>query len=107
MVRKTKKKREFNQTLLGYQLEHYAPLEYRFILEASGDKNPAADLIEAVSYTSLNPFFRTHEFRAALMEYRNTGLYPARAIKPLASREMKCIRYKKKLIKQMKNSIKS
>lgn len=36
---------------------------------------PDADLIEAISYSSKNPYFRTEEFRLRLILYRNEGCY--------------------------------
>lgn len=52
------------------------PLEFDLIMNTVGLNGvPDADLIEAVSYSSSNPFFRTQEFRRQLIKYRNEGCF--------------------------------
>lgn len=67
-------KRKFDETRLGYLLKMEAPTEYNLIIELNRTA-PDADLIEYVSYSSTNTFFRKAKFRKALIEYRKTGLY--------------------------------
>jgi hypothetical protein len=44
------------------------------ILQIAGPNGkPDADLIEAISYSSINPYFRTVSFRKALIKYRQRG----------------------------------
>lgn len=93
--RKLKQKSSFVETKLGYLISRTAPLEYSIILEVSGDCAPSADMIEALSYVSLDPIFRTADFRLALMEYRKTGLRPPRVVKPVVSKELKYIKYRR------------
>jgi hypothetical protein len=74
------------------------------ILEASGDIAPSPYLIEAVTYASLNPFFKTEKFRLALREYYHSGLSPKKPIKPTPSREVKYIRLRREMNKVAQNS---
>ena len=43
---------------------------------------PDGELIEAVSYSSANPFFRTEEFRWFLIQYRREGCHAEHPKKP-------------------------
>lgn len=43
---------------------------------------PDADLVEAVSYSSKNPYFRTADFRRVLILYRDEGCYAEHPKKP-------------------------
>lgn len=43
---------------------------------------PEADLVEAISYSSTNPFFRTEEFRWMLIKYRKEGCFAEHPYKP-------------------------
>lgn len=99
-VGRKKIKRSFPETFIGFVLAHRTPLEYRLILEASGDSAPSADLIEAVSYASLDPYFRSAEFRKALLSYRRTGLY-TKPIRTSLERELYFIRFRRERIKQL------
>lgn len=61
---------------LGYHLRLQAPLEYDLIMQVIGPNGvPDGDLIEAVSYSSTNPFFRTENFRWLLIRYRREGCH--------------------------------
>lgn len=77
-----RKKRLFEETRVGHFLKYEAPLEYNLIMDANGTLSaPSADLIEAISYASLNPLFKKPKFRRSLIEYRATGLYPGKPMK--------------------------
>ena len=43
---------------------------------------PDADLIEAISYSSKNSYFRTEDFRRFLILYRHEGCYAEHPKKP-------------------------
>lgn len=51
----------------------HAPLEYDMIMETTGDRAPEADFVEAVSYSSTNPYFQTKIFHRLLLQYRCNG----------------------------------
>lgn len=71
-----RKKRAFEETRVGFLLQHEAPLEYELIINVSGTIcAPSADLIESIGYASINPLFKKPKFRRALIEYRKHGLY--------------------------------
>lgn len=75
--------RQFDEVPLGYYLRLYAPLEYDLILNTvQSNGAPDADLIEAVSYSSTNPFFRGDQFRQALITYRNEGCFAEHPKRP-------------------------
>ncbi len=75
--------RTFEETTLGYNIKLRAPLEYDLIMNYSGTGEvPDADLIEAIGYASLNPFFRTITFRKLLIKYRQNGCYQTWPKKP-------------------------
>lgn len=65
-------KRKFSDTSIAYYLKLYAPVEYDLIIE-SGGVEPTADFIESVSYSSINPFFKSIAFRQQLIQYRKRG----------------------------------
>lgn len=68
-------RRKFEETRLGHLLKLEAPTEFDLIVTLGGSSAPSADLIEQLSYASLNPLFRKAKFRKGLIEYRKTGLY--------------------------------
>lgn len=78
--------RKFDEVPLGYNLRLNAPLEFDLIMQVVGSNGaPDADLVEAISYSSKNPYFRTADFRRVLILYRNEGCYaehPKRPPKP-------------------------
>lgn len=43
---------------------------------------PDADLVEAISYSSKNPYFRTVDFRRCLILYRKDGCHAEHPKKP-------------------------
>lgn len=96
-----RKKREFEETRVGHFLKYEAPLEYSLIMDANGTSSaPSADLIEAISYASLNPLFKKPKFRRSLIEYRTTGLYPGKPMKSSVNVEKYYIKIRKaRLIK--------
>lgn len=78
-----RKLRAFSEVPLGYQIRLKAPLEYDLIMQVVGFKRPPeADLIESVSYSSTNPFFKSQEFRDLLIIYRRDGCYTSNPKKP-------------------------
>ena len=93
------KRREFYETRLGHFIQHEASLEYGLIMDVSGGKEPNADLIESISYASLNPLFRKAKFRRALIEYRKFGCHTHHPKRTSAKTE---IRYMK-MRQQLKN----
>lgn len=98
------KPRAFNETVIGYHLQHAAPLEYSLILEASGACVPKPELIEAVAYASLNPFFRTAKFHTCLKMYRKFGLRPPKPVKLTARKELYYIKYRRGIAENFKES---
>lgn len=94
---KKKKLREFHETRLGYFIQHEAPLEYNIIMEVSGGREPNPDMIEGISYASLNPFFKKPKFRRALIEYRKNGCHTNFPKKADAKIEMLYIQKRRKL----------
>lgn len=61
-------------------MRYHAPVEFALIIDASGANGaPSADTIEKLSYISDNKFFRTIQFRRALMDYRKNGLRSKKA----------------------------
>lgn len=70
----------------------YAPIEYDMIV-AAGGREPLPELIEAVSYASLNPYFRSTKFRKSFITYyRNGGCHQEHAVKQTVERKRKCLR---------------
>ncbi len=75
--------RRFDEVPLGHALRLYAPLEYDLIFRVSGiGCAPDADLIEAISYSSINPYFKTERFRYQLIKYRIEGCHSEHPIPP-------------------------
>lgn len=95
-------RRNFTETKLGFYLQHKTPLEFSLIMKSSGSSAPSANLIESLSYISLDPYFKTPQFRRALIEYRLFGLYPKRPVKPQLFKELRYIEYRKKRIEEEK-----
>ena len=88
-------KRRFDQTSVGHFLKYEAPLEYQLLTQIDISGAPSADLIEQLGYASLNPLFKKPKFRRALLEYRQTGLYPKKPKDPGISTELYYIRIRK------------
>lgn len=65
------KAKTFEDTTFGRHIKERAPLEFRLLKQVSGGSFPDADLIEAVSYSSRNEYFKTGRFRMDLITYRN------------------------------------
>lgn len=74
-------KRRFEQTTLGNSIRLNAPLEYDMIVSVS-DSEPEADLIEQISYSSINPYFRSAIFRKLFIKYRQNGCHQRVPIPP-------------------------
>lgn len=61
---------------------------------------PNADLIESVSYSSSNPFFRTEKFRRMLIRYRIEGCHAEHPQRPPAPRVIRgAIARRKRFVK--------
>lgn len=74
-----RKNRQFYEIPLGFNIRLHAPLEYDLIMNVVGvTGKPEADLIEAISYSSNNQFFKTPGFRKMLIQYRLEGCHSAR-----------------------------
>lgn len=68
---------------LGYSMRLNTPLEFDLLMQVVGTNGvPDADLVEAISYSSKNPYFRTEDFRRFLILYRNEGCYAEHPKKP-------------------------
>lgn len=77
--RKPRRKR-FEDIRLGYLMRYRAPIEFALIVDSCGAKDaPSADIIEKLAYISDNKFFRTIQFRRALIDYRKNGLRSKKA----------------------------
>lgn len=75
--------RKFDEVPLGYNLRLNAPLEFDLIMQVVGVNGvPDADLVEVISYSSKNSYFRTEDFRRFLILYRNEGCYAEHPKKP-------------------------
>lgn len=74
--------RSFESTTFGRSLQLHAPLEYNMIMEATGGDPPEAEFVEQVSYSSMNPYFRTKIFRRLLIKYRQNGCTQLRPLPP-------------------------
>lgn len=75
---KKRKRVDFCQTQLGFLLKHEVPIEYGLIVNSTkdfGGRVPKAELIEAVGYSSNDPFFRSIEYRKALIKFKKEGAY--------------------------------
>ncbi len=61
-------------------MRYRAPIEFALIVDSCGTKDaPSADIIEKLAYISENKFFRTIQFRRALIDYRKNGLRSKKA----------------------------
>lgn len=80
------------------------PLEYDLIMQVVGPNGvPDADLIEAISYTSTNPFFRTELFRLQLIKYRKNGCTAEHPKIPPSSKQIqRAIENRRNIIKGQK-----
>ena len=95
--RRKLKRREFYETRLGHFIQHEAPLEYDLIMDVSGGREPNADLVESISYASLNPLFRKAKFRRALIEYRKFGCHTHHPKKTSIKTEIRYLKMRKQL----------
>ena len=96
-----KKRRPFNQTNLGFMIQHEAPVEYQLIMEAVSTlklRTPPAELIEAIGYASDSPLFTKAKYWRDLIEYRKTGLYPKKPKFTDAKKELYYIHLRQKSI---------
>lgn len=73
-------RKRFEEIRIGYLMRYHAPIEFALIVDSCGAKEaPSADIIEKLTYLSDNKFFRTMQFRRALMDYRKNGLRSKKA----------------------------
>lgn len=96
--------RRFDEVPLGYSLRMNTPLEYDLIMQVVGSNGvPDADLIEAISYASTNPFFRTELFRLQLIKYRKNGCTAEHPKVPPSSKQIqRAIENRKNIVKRQK-----
>lgn len=81
-IRKRTKKRKkrsvkFSETRLGFMLQHEVPVEYsliKHIMDQCNIHEPSADFIEAIGYSSDDPFFKKSKYWRCLIAYRKYGL---------------------------------
>ena len=94
-----KRKRLFEETKLGFFIQHEAPLEYRILRESfdlsNMDVEILAKLIESISYSSGCKLFRKTKFRLALIEFREYGYYAPKIIKNSVDKELYYMRIRK------------
>ncbi len=74
--------RPFESIGLGRSLMLHAPMEYDMIMAATGGEPPEPDLIEHISYSSINPYFQSSVFRRLLIAYRKNGCTQENPSKP-------------------------
>ena len=87
--------KKFEQTRIGFFLQHEAPVEYQLLKDVTKQiqlRNPPAELIEALCYSSDDPFFRKTKFWRCLIEYKKYGCKPRFAIETNAKKELFYIR---------------
>ena len=72
-------------------------MEYDLIMDVSGGREPNADLVESISYASLNPLFRKAKFRRALIEYRKFGCHTHHPKKTSIKTEIRYLKMRKQL----------
>lgn len=104
--KKRHKKRKFSETRLGFMLAHEVPFEYQLILNTSRLMKmpyPTAQLIEAISYASPEPFFRKQKFWRCLMDYRKYGLNTPYIVKTNITKELYYIHIRMKKLMKTKN----
>ena len=78
----TKKKRQFEETKLGFLLKYEAPIEYELIMQSTPNSvfpEPKIKVIEAITLASPNPIFQKNKFFRYLDEYRENKLCCDRA----------------------------
>ena len=91
--------KKFEQTRIGFFLQHEVPVEYQLlkeVMEAMKLRHPPAELIEAISYSSNDTFFRKTKFWRCLIEYKQYGCRPRFAVSTNAQKELYYIRKKLK-----------
>ena len=74
--------RPFEVIAFGRSLMLHAPLEYDMIMAATGGEPPDPDFVEHISYSSINPYFRSPIFRRLLIQYRKNGCTQEEPSKP-------------------------
>lgn len=93
--------KQFEETRIGFFLQHEVPVEYKLLKEVTEQmklRYPPAELIEAISYSSNDPFFRKQKFWRSLIEYKQYGCRPRFAIVTDAQKELYYIRRRLKKV---------
>jgi hypothetical protein len=99
--KKSKKKRSFEQTRVGFYIQHEAPIEFDLIMRCTSPNcAPNVYMIENIAYSSSMDLFKTERFWKALKEYRKTGLYPLKPMKSTPELEMYYINLRREEIKR-------
>lgn len=78
----TRKKRQFEETKLGFLLKYEAPIEYELIMSSTPRSvfpEPKIKVIEAITLASPSPVFQKNKFFRYLEEYRKNKLCCERA----------------------------
>lgn len=78
----TKKKRQFEETKLGFLLKYEAPIEYELIMFSTPKSifpEPSIKVIEAITLASPNPVFQKNKFFRYLEDYKKNKLFCIRA----------------------------
>ena len=91
--------KRFEETRIGFFLQHEVPVEYKLLKDVTEQMKlrcPPAELIEAISYSSDDPFFRKTKFWRSLIEYKQYGCCPRFAVKTNVQKELYYIRRKLK-----------
>lgn len=97
--RKGHRRKRFEQTFIGYFLQHEAPVEYRLLMEvveALKLRVPSADLIEALGYASDDEAFHKARFWRCLQNYKRWGVHPPKTAPTSVKRELFYVRQRMK-----------
>lgn len=103
----TKKKRQFEETKLGFLLKYEAPIEYELIMSSTPKSifpEPSIKVIEAITLASPNPVFQKNKFFRYLEDYKKNKLFCIRAKILTAKRK---IFYERIQMNQIKKYIES
>lgn len=89
--------KKFEQTRIGFLLQHEVPVEYKLLMEVTELlrlRAPSPELIEAIGYASNDSFFRKTKFWRCLMDYKKYGLRPPVPVKTNVRKELYYARIK-------------
>lgn len=99
----TLKKRQFEETRLGFFLKYEAPIEYELIMSSTPKSvfpEPSIKIINAITLASPNPVFQKNKFFRYLDEYRRHKLWCPRAKVLTPTRKVFYERLQANLMKQ-------